>query len=113
MLLVYKVLSRFVDYKGEENRLGTYVLLDPDKVKQKYRRGCLLLARDQEGARKIVGHPDPRKFHEEKKEEDNLILSRVMHKQKIKEADKAKELSKQKKGKKDVKKDSAVYSAAN
>lgn len=66
-MLVYKVLSRFVDYEGKEHRLGTYALLDPDKVKQRYRRGCLLLARDQVGARKLVGHPDPRKFHEQQK----------------------------------------------
>lgn len=72
--MIYKVIRGFTDRRtGERYKTGTYVEIKDDRlleIRTRIRRRNLLLARDQEGARKLVGVADPRRYHHAQKEEE-------------------------------------------
>ena len=78
--MVYKVIRKFV-HEGELLKNGMYVDLEPEKVKLRHRRGCLLMARDQKGAKKLLGIDKPIKFNEEeKKDKPKKVIKKKVNK---------------------------------
>jgi uncharacterized short protein YbdD (DUF466 family) len=81
--MIYKVLRGFWNKKSRtEYKVGTYVeIKDPKEVRLRIRRRDLLLARDQKGAKKLVGIADPRKYYQEEREKPQKTIKTKKEKQ--------------------------------
>ena len=67
--MIYKVIRRFTDEDGNHYRAGEYVeIKEPKKLRLRIRRRDLLLARDQKGAKRLLGKRFASQIEEPKKQ---------------------------------------------